>query len=380
MQNFTFETPQKIIFGNGEKKTLPSILEQFGRRVFILTGNRSATDSGLIEKIKSLLSEFFLFVMTCPKGEPSSESIDSIASVVRDFSPDVLVAIGGGSVIDSVKAASGIAGETYSVEEYLEGSAALRQISKPGLPWVAMPTTAGTGAEATKNAVIRSSVQNAKRSLRSPHILAKAAIIDPELTLHLPGNITGATGIDALTQLLESFVSLRSNTIIQSLVRGAFPSMLSALRRLATNPTDREARHAASYGALVSGMALTNSGLGAVHGFASGVGGLYDIPHGIICACFLVPVLRANKSEISDKIGFLLSDFQINKKKDPVIWLGDELAEIFGLYGIPKNLQSYGIDRSNAKSIIEKSKGSSMSGNPRKLSDSELEEILEQVI
>ncbi len=380
MVNFTIESPQEIVFGFGEKKSLPGMAARFGSRVMVVTGAKSVKESGLEDKIRRLMGEFDLGFVSCRKGEPTCESVDHISKLVRDFSPDSIAAIGGGSVMDTVKAASFMATAAESVEEYLEGNPNRKNIEARGIPWIAIPTTAGTGAEVTKNAVIRSSVQNAKRSVRSQYLVASAVIVDPELTLDLPTRISGITGIDALTQLLESYVSVKSNIYTQSLVRGAFPMMMSALKRVAVNPKDREARAEASYGSLVSGIALANSGLGAVHGFASGIGGTYEIPHGAICASLLVPVLLANAEVIRDKIAFLLSDFPIKKKTDPVSWLVNELTEIYPLFGIDKDLRSYGIDKSSAMSLVIKSKGSSMSGNPKKLTDEELERILLEVI
>jgi alcohol dehydrogenase class IV len=380
MNNFTFEAPCKIVFGFGEKKSISGIAAGFGKKVTLVTGAHSATDAGMTAKIRGLLEDHALRIIACPSGEPTCETIETIRAALRDFSPDLLVALGGGSVMDTVKAVSGIANTKNPVEDYLEGNPDQKSLEKSGIPWIAMPTTAGTGAEVTKNAVIRSDKQKAKRSFRSPYLLASAAIVDPELTMSTSVKISGYTGIDALVQLLESFVSLKATIMTQSLVRAAFPMMLSALKRIAINSFDREARSEASYASLISGIALANSGLGAVHGFASGVGGMYDIPHGAICASFLIPVLEANAPEIRDKVGFLVADFNLKKKTDPVSWLIEELLGIYSLFGIEKDLKSYSIDKSVSKTIVEKSKGSSMSGNPKKLSDAELENIFLSVI
>ena len=162
----------------------------------------------------------------------------------------------------------------------------------PGVPWIALPTTAGTGAEVTKNAVLKSKELGAKKSLRSPYLLATCALVDPELAVGAPLGLSGIAGMDALTQLVEAFVSKKPAPIPRALAGEAFPGMLRALKRIPQDPDDLQARTAAAYGAMVSGIALANSGLGAAHGFASGLGGLYDVPHGMICALFIRPVLR----------------------------------------------------------------------------------------
>jgi len=276
------------------------------------------------------------------------------------------------------------------VEDYLEGVGRGLQLDRPGVPWIAVPTTAGTGAEVTKNAVVKAKELGAKKSLRSPYLLATCALVDPELTAGAPLSLSGTAGMDALVQLVEAYVSKKSAPIPRALCRQAFPPMLAALKRIPQDPDDLEARSAASYGAMASGIALANSGLGAAHGFASGLGGLYDIPHGLICALFIRPVLRANAELIREDCALLYQSFveqggnavakPAGRSSDPVQWLIDRIDELFTLYDLPANLKGFAVDAERIPEIARRSSGSSMSGNPRELSQQEREDMIASLL
>jgi alcohol dehydrogenase class IV len=267
-------------------------------------------------------------------------------------------------------------------------------LSRPGVPWVALPTTSGTGAEVTKNAVLKSKKLGAKKSLRSPFLLATYAIVDPELTVGAPLALSGIAGMDALIQLVEAFVSRKAAPIPRALARQAFPVMLQALRDIPRDPDDLQARGAAAYGAMVSGIALANSGLGAAHGFASGLGGLFDIPHGLICALFIRAVLRANAELIREDCAALLhsaveqgvADSGTGEQtaaagmEDPVQWLIREFDDLFALYDLPDNLKGFAIEKKQIPEIARRSSGSSMSGNPRELSRQEREAMIAELL
>jgi alcohol dehydrogenase class IV len=236
-----------------------------------------------------------------------------------------------------------------------------------------VPTTAGTGAEVTKNAVVKMNEHGVKRSMRSPYLLAHAVIVDPSLTVSLPLRVTGTSGLDALTQLVESYVSRGSSPPVMSLVEGAFPLMLEALDRIWRDPQDLTQREKASYGALISGIALANAGLGAAHGFAAALGGSYDIPHGLACAVMLPHVLEANAEVIGQRIDKLMGD-------DGVTRLADSVRRSLSAYDLPADLRSYHIPAESLADLAEKSSGSSMRGNPRDIGLSERCEILARVI
>jgi alcohol dehydrogenase class IV len=253
------------------------------------------------------------------------------------------------------------------------------EVPGPCLPWVAIPTTAGTGAEVTKNAVIKAVAKGVKRSMRSAHLLASAVIADPRLTLSLPLEITGTCGLDALVQLVEAFVSRKSTPFVRGIAREAFPGMLAALQGLPRALDSLELRAAASWGALVSGVALANGGLGAAHGFAAAVGGKHDIPHGLLCALFLPPVLEANASVVRDAVADLGNAAGVSGA-DPVAWLAAEVRALCAAYGLPPDLRGYGVPRRGVEDLVALSQGSSMKGNPRDLSTEEMHSIVSSLL
>jgi alcohol dehydrogenase class IV len=307
--------------------------------------------------------------------------VDAAAAEAAAFRPDVLVAVGGGTVIDTAKALSAVVRYPGSAERFLEGLPGAVGVPGPCLPWIAVPTTSGTGAEVTKNAVIKSENAGVKRSMRSRHILAHAVLVDPELTLSLPLGVTGTSGLDAFTQLIEAYVSRSTTQPVRSLIEGAFPLMWQALNGLSGSPGDHDLREMASYGALVSGVALANAGLGAAHGFAAAVGGMFDVPHGLACAVFLPHVLQANRDVVAADIGRLVSATnEPGAAQDPVGWLASEAARFLQAYRLPADLRGFGIPRESVAELAEKSSGSSMRGNPRELSMKERMDILSRVV
>jgi alcohol dehydrogenase class IV len=376
---FSLEMPRAISFGRGVVRKLPETVRELGGRVMIVSGSRGlrGLDAGLEEGLAGCA----IFRYSCPTGEPSVGSVDSAAAEAAAFRPDVLVAVGGGAVIDTTKALAALVPYAGSAERFLEGLPGAVAVPGPCLPWIAVPTTSGTGAEATKNAVIKSEAAGVKRSMRSRHLLAHAVFVDPELTLTLPRGVTGTSGLDAFTQLIEAYISRSTTQPVRSLVEGAFPLMWEALDGLSRAPGDIGLRELASYGALVSGVALANAGLGAAHGFAAAVGGMFDVPHGLACAIFLPHVLEANKDLVGGDVGRLVSATHApGIGRDPVGWLASEAARLLGAYGLPADLRGFGIPRESTAELAEKSSGSSMRGNPRELSMKERMDILSRVV
>jgi alcohol dehydrogenase class IV len=264
-----------------------------------------------------------------------------------------MVAVGGGTVIDTTKALSALVRYPGSAERFLEGLPGAAAVPGPCLPWIAVPTTSGTGAEATKNAVIKSESTGVKRSMRSRHLLAHVVLVDPELTLSLPRGVTGTSGLDAFTQLVEAYVSRSTTPPVRSLVEGAFPLMWEALNGLSQSPA---------------------------HGFAAAVGGAFDVPHGLACAVFLPHVLEANRDAIAADIGRLVGGSHgPEAQRDPIGWLAAEAARFLDAYGLPADLRGFGIPEARVAELAEKSSGSSMRGNPRDLSMKERIDILARV-
>jgi alcohol dehydrogenase class IV len=378
---FSLEMPRSIAFGSGVVRKLPETVREIGTRVMILSGSTWLRGSPWDAAIEKGLAGCAVHRYSCPAAEPSTRSVDAAAVEAAAFGPEVLVAVGGGAVIDTTKALSAIVRYTGSSERFLEGLPGAIAVPGPCLPWIAVPTTAGTGAEATKNAVIKSETAGVKRSMRSRHLLAHAVLVDPELTLSLPRGVTGTSGLDAFTQLIEAYVSRSTAQPVRSLVEGAFPLMWEALDGLWRSPGDLGLRESASYGAFVSGVALANAGLGAAHGFAAAVGGMFDVPHGLACAVFLPHVLEANKDVVSSDIARLVSGaHEPAAARDPVGWLAAEAARLLKGYGLPSDLRGFGIPQSSVAELAEKSSGSSMRGNPKELSMKERMDILSRVV
>jgi alcohol dehydrogenase class IV len=389
VQSFTLEQPPLILFGPGVRAKLPGVARRLGSRLLLVTGSRWLRSSGWGSRLAELLADFQLERLECPAGEPEIEGLRGMLTRARELRPELIVAIGGGSVLDSAKALAGLLNAREPVEDFLEGVGRGLQLQGPAVSWIALPTTAGTGAEVTKNAVIRAAHLGAKKSLRSPLLLASAVLVDPEFAVGSPLALSGAAGMDALVQLVESYVSRKAAPVPRALAQHAFPVMLAALKAIPRDPQGLEPRCGAAYGALCSGTALANSGLGAAHGFASGLGGLYDIPHGLLCALFIRPVLRANADLVRSDCAALrasgrpqgtLRQSTAQEPKDPVEWLLAEFDALFELYGLPRDLKGFGVDPARIPEIAERSSGSSMSGNPRELSMPERERILSDLV
>ncbi len=386
MQPFNLEMPSRIVFGAGSLSRLPELAGARGRRILLCTGSGWFARSAWKQRVLDLLADFEVNTLSLPPGEPESGALEGSLAQARALKPDLILAVGGGSVLDSAKTLSALLPLPGRVEDYLEGVGEGRPIPGPGVPWLALPTTAGTGAEATKNAVVKASNRGFKRSLRSPHLLASCVVVDPELSRDCPLPLTGIAGMDALTQLLESYVSRKATPVTRALSREAFPVMLQALKSLPARPDDLEAREAAAYGALVSGITLANGGLGAAHGFASGLGGMYEVPHGLICALLLRPVLRFNAPAIREDCVRLARSTAEHEGRaagmpaDPVGWLLKEIDGLFRLYALPENLKSFGIRESDIPEIARRSSGSSMTGNPLEVPQSDRERMLRQLL
>ena len=286
--SFEFATAGRLIVGPGRAAELPTVLAGIGSRALICTGSRPGSHAGLLAGLQLPAT-----VITVD-GEPTTESARTAAETAREHNVDVVAAIGGGSVIDLAKAVAMLLGNGGDPLDYLEVIGSGRKITKPAVPLVAVPTTAGTGAEVTANAVLASPAHRVKASLRSALMIPRIAIVDPLLTVSCPPQVTAASGLDALTQCLEPFVSAQANALTDCLAAAGLRYAGSGLRRAFTDGTDVQARTDMALCSLLGGMALANAKLGAVHGLASAVGGAADVPHGAACAALLAPVVEAN--------------------------------------------------------------------------------------
>jgi alcohol dehydrogenase class IV len=287
--NFSFARIPHILFGQGKINGLTKIIEKYGHNVLLVTGRSSLMHSAHWPEITGQFSKANIrwnhFIVA---GEPTPDLIDGSVMGGQFMEPDVVVAIGGGSVLDAGKAISAMWKKQDSIRHYLEGVGDGRPHDGSKIPFIAVPTTAGTGSEATKNAVISEvGPDGFKRSLRHDNFVPEYALIDPELTLNCPQEITAWSGMDAFTQLLESYLSVQASPMTDALALSGIKKIAESLEKAVSDPGDPEARTGMAYAALCSGITLANAGLGVVHGFASSIGGRFQIPHGLICGTLM---------------------------------------------------------------------------------------------
>jgi alcohol dehydrogenase class IV len=382
---FEFASAGRIVFGPGAVKELPGLAAVFGRRAFVVTGKDRLRHAGIIGTLEEKGLSCTLFQAA---GEPSVELIRAGAALMRTAKSDFVIGIGGGSAIDAGKAIAAIAANPGDVLDYIEVIGGGATFEKAPFPFIAVPTTAGTGSEVTRNAVLGSKQHGVKASLRSASMLARIAVVDPELTLDLPPDVTAASGLDALTQLIEPFVSMRANPLTDALCRDGLPKVVRALPRVFENGANKEARAAMAYGSLLSGLALANAGLGVVHGFAAAIGGMFDIPHGSICAAILPHGMAANlralrkrarESEALDRYeeaARLIAGDPRAAADDGVVWISNLAQRLRA-----PRLGAWGICEKDVAPIVERAaRASSMKANPLPLRDAELADIVRSAL
>jgi alcohol dehydrogenase class IV len=371
-----FATAGRIVFGCGTVGQTVDAAKRFGKRALIVTGRSS-------ERAARITRELDCVVMPVA-GEPTLDTIRAGVARVRESSCDVVIAFGGGSAIDAGKTIAAMAANPGDVLDYIEVIGTGKPLSGPPLPFIAVPTTAGTGSEVTRNAVLGSPEHHVKASLRSLLMLPRVAIVDPELTLDLPKNITASTGLDALTQLIEPYVSSRANPMTDMFCVEGMRRASNALARAYRDGQDREARTHMAFASLLGGSALANAGLGIVHGFAAPIGGMFPAPHGAVCAALLPYAMDANiramrsrapesrALERYDVVARLLRrDTQANAD-DGVTWVRDLCREL----EVPP-LRTYGIADADIPVLVDKAaNASSMKANPIQLTPDELRETI----
>jgi len=382
---FEFATAARIVFGRGSLRELGAIAAGFGTRAIVVAGGPAALAAGAVEL---LAAQGVAGTVHVARGEPTLDGVRAGVAAARAVGADLVVAIGGGSVIDCGKAIAALVANGGDPLDYLEVVGQGRPIALPSLACIAVPTTAGTGSEVTRNAVIASPAHRVKASLRSPHLLPRVALVDPELTVGVPPAVTAATGMDALTQLIEPLVSARANPLTDALCREALRRGAGALERACRDGSDVAAREALSFAALCGGLALANSGLGAVHGFAAPIGGMFEAPHGAVCARLLGPVIDANLRALRQRD----PDNPARQRYDEVARIvtgradavGDDAAQwarsIARELGIPP-LSAYGLGEGAVMDVVAAAqKASSMQANPVRLTADELGAVLRAAI
>ena len=378
---FEWAGPARIVFGAGERRRLTECVRGWGRRFLLVTG--AGRREGAV--LEMLAEAGWHGMVERFSGEPEVAEVEAAAQRARAEGCDWVIGLGGGSALDAGKAVAALLTNPGSAYDYLEVVGRGQPLQVPAAPLVALPTTAGTGAEATRNAVLHSPEHQVKASLRHVSMLPRLALVDPELALGLPASLTAATGMDALTQLLEAYVCTRANPMTDALCAQAIPLAVLALPRVVADGTDLTARTDMALAALYSGMALANAGLGAVHGFAAPLGGRYGLPHGAVCAALLPAVwavnlaaVRARGSEAAAKrfqqVAEWLTGKPQAKAEDGVLALR-ELAARLGI----ASLGELGVPASEVETILPLAqRASSMKANPVPLTEAELRACLEQ--
>jgi alcohol dehydrogenase class IV len=383
---FEFATATRIVFGTGVRQEAAGATAALGRRALLVTGATPERVSGCLAGMP--------MVPFAVAGEPAIETIRRGVALARQESCDVVVAIGGGSAIDAGKALAALLTNPGDPLDYLEVIGRGQRLERAPAPFIAMPTTAGTGSEVTRNAVLGSPEHRVKASLRSELMLPRLALIDPELTLGLPLSVSASTGLDALTQLIEPYVSVRANAMTDLFCVEGMRRAARALPRVRENGGDIDARTDMSWAALLGGLALANAGLGAVHGFAAPIGGMFQAPHGGVCAALLPHVMEINVRALRDRaishqqsaitrtleryeqVARLLTGCPQATPEEGIRWL----AELCRQMEIPP-LRTYGVSGSDLPVLVEKAaRASSMKGNPIALDKTELSEIIARAL
>jgi alcohol dehydrogenase class IV len=382
---FEFATTGRIIFGPGTIAELGPLARAIGRRAFVVTGKDKIRHAGTINDLEGAGLGCTLFGVA---HEPTVALVSKGAALFRSAGCELLIAIGGGSVIDAGKAIAALAANPGDVFDYLEVIGRGQPLLSPPFPMIAVPTTAGTGSEVTRNAVLGSPEHRVKASLRSPMMLPRMAIVDPQLTLGLPPAMTAGTGMDALTQLIEPYVSPRANPVTDALCLDGLRAVKRSLVQAYDNGADAGARAGMSYASLLGGLALANAGLGVVHGFAAPIGGMFDSPHGTVCAAILPHGMEANLRALRercpesgtigryDEIARVLTGDVGASAGDGVIWV----RALVGRLRIPR-LATWGIGLRDVDDIAaQAARASSMKANPVELTAAELRWVMEQAI
>ncbi len=380
--HFEFTTSPRILFGSGVMQEIAPHAKLLGSNVFAVVDR---CVPGIDAFTRMLRKEGLSLVLFHGSGEPTIRSVMEAILQARELRCDMVLGIGGGSVLDTAKAVAAMLTNPGDVADYLEVIGMPKPLIQPSAPWIAVPTTAGTGAEVTGNSVLASPEHRIKVSLRSPFMLPRLVAVDPDLTHTLPPDVTARSGLDALTQLIEPFVCVRPNPMTDALCQEGIPRIHRSLFRAYENGNDAVAREDMSLAALFSGMALSNAKLGAVHGIAGPLGGMIPVPHGTACARLLPCVMEVNASALKSRspdaparlryweIAVMLTD-------NPEAAVLDGIACIRKLVRdmkVPK-LADFGLVPSMFADLIGKAKkASSMKGNPIELTDEELKRILE---
>ena len=393
MEKFELFSVGRIVFGRGELARVGQIAAQLGRAAMVIANAGEMGDGGPVDRLADLLAaENVRHAFYRQRGEPRIDGVEQALQLARDAQCDLVIGLGGGSAIDTAKAVAGLLTNGGGPLDYMEVVGEGRKITQPAAPWIAVPTTAGTGAEVTRNAVLASPQRRFKASIRSELLLASVVVVDAELGVPVRPEVTARAGMDALCQLIESYTSARAQPITDALALRGMALAARSLRRACADGGDVDAREDMALAALLSGITLTNVGLGAVHGFAAPMGANFPIPHGTLCAALLPGVMSANVDALrAESAGHptLARYAQIGRALTAQPALADDdaidagvrfAADLAGDLHIPR-LGQFGLRRGDFGEMIALArKSSSMRYNPVALSDEALTGILQSAL
>jgi len=378
---FDFATPTRIVFGAGTLREVAPAAKEFGHRALIVTGRSAERSAPLAAQLGATGVSSCRFAV---EGEPTLDVIRNGVQRAQEEQCNVVIGFGGGSALDAGKAIAALLTNRGELLDYLEVIGAGKPLTLPSAPFIAVPTTAGTGTEVTRNAVLASPEHRVKVSLRSPLMLARLAVVDPELTFDLPRDVTARTGLDAITQLIEPYVSLRANPLTDGFCVEGLRRVARSLRQAFHHGHDSVARTDMSMASLLSGLSLANAGLGVVHGLAGPVGGMFPAPHGAVCAALLPHGMDANIRALACRapesgslhryqtVASILTGKPNASAREGVEWVAAACEEL----NIP-GLGSYGVGKADFPVLLEKaSQASSMKANPIALTREEMREVL----
>lgn len=390
LNSFTIARLPRIEFGPGSIGKLADICQQYGRRILLVTGAQSFEQASWSQRIVQDFKDHHIDWLQCKvSGEPSPQLVDRAVETYADEAIDAVVAVGGGSAMDAGKAIAGLLRVKRTVMDYLEGVGPELTYQGPAVPFIAVPTTAGTGSEATKNAVL--SVQGPegfKKSFRDDRLVAEYAIVDPDLLASCPASVIAANGMDALTQLLESFVSTRANPMTDALAISGLRTVRDGLLPMFNSGgQDDRARERMAYGSMLSGICLAQTGLGSVHGLASPLGAFYPIPHGVVCGTLVAEASRVNIEAMKQREAdnpmlakyARLGDVLSQKKHRDVAASHQVLTDLLTEWTAQLRLEGlsvYGLKQEGIAQVVAHCRGSSMKTNPIVLTDEEIAGIV----
>ncbi len=380
---FEFATATRIIFGTGTIEEVAPLAAEMGSSAFVITGRSAERAQPVIEQLRRHSIEHVTFSVP---GEPTTTIVKEGVREAREAKSDLVIGIGGGSVLDTGKAIAAMLTNSGELEDYLEVVGRGEPLTQPPAPYIAIPTTAGTGAEVTRNSVLGVPEHRVKVSMRSPLMLPRLAVVDSVLTHSMPPSITASTGLDALTQLMEVYVSNKANPLTDGICWEGLKRAARSLREAYEDGGNAAAREDMALASLLGGLALANAKLGAVHGFAGPLGGMISAPHGVICARLLPYVMETNVQALQkratdsaalaryDEVAQLLIGKPAARADDGVAWV----QELCAALKVP-SLAEFGLKEEDLPAVVAKSqKSSSMKGNPIVLTDDELVEILKK--